>query len=217
MAAPRSFRLLQMLLLPLIAITGCTVQPYDYSALKAAKPHSILVMPPVNNSLEVDAPYTFLATISRPLAEKGYYVFPVVVIDQFLKENGLPTPLEMQAVPLEKIREIIGPDAVLYVTIEDWGQHYQLISSQTVVSSRWRLVDARTGTVLWEGVARAVMSPGDSGAGLAGALIAAVVNQVVGSVVDQTPELSRQANSTAINDRHRGLLPGPYGTRQLDK
>jgi hypothetical protein len=37
------------------------------------------------------------------LAEKGYYVLPVAVIDQFLKENGLPTPAEMNGIPLEKI------------------------------------------------------------------------------------------------------------------
>ncbi len=194
----------------LVLVTGCAVQPFDYSALKAAKPRSILVMPPINNSVEVNAPYTFLSTISVPLAEKGYYVFPVAVIDQFLRENGLPTPAEMNQVPLDKIREIIGPDAVLYVTIEDWGQNYQLISSNAVVSSTWRLVDARTGEELWHGVAHAEKSSGDGGGGLAGALISAVVTQVVGSISDQTPQLSRQANYSTVYNRYNGLLPGPY-------
>jgi hypothetical protein len=45
----------------------------------------------------------YLSTLTKPLAEKGYYVLPVAVIDQFLKENGLPTPAEMNGIPLEKI------------------------------------------------------------------------------------------------------------------
>ena len=85
-------------------LTGCqaTHIRYDYSALENSRPRSILVIPPVNNSVEVNAPYIFLSTISRPLAEKGYYVFPVAVIDRFLKENGLPTPIEMNGIPLDK-------------------------------------------------------------------------------------------------------------------
>ena len=124
-------------------LTGCaaTNTPYDYSALENSRPRSILVMPPVNNSVEVYAPYIFLSTISRPLAEKGYYVFPVAVIDRFLKENGLPTPVEMNSVPLDKIAEHIGADAVLYVSIKEWGQKYQLVSSSTIVDSTLRLVD----------------------------------------------------------------------------
>ena len=83
-------------------LVGCATTPssYNYDALLAAKPRSILVIPPKNSSLEVNAPYVFLSTISKPLGEKGYYVFPVAVIETFLKENGLPTPEEMNLVPM---------------------------------------------------------------------------------------------------------------------
>jgi hypothetical protein len=46
-------------------------------------------------SLKSFSIYIYLSTLTKPLAEKGYYVLPVAVIDQFLKENGLPTPAEM--------------------------------------------------------------------------------------------------------------------------
>lgn len=202
-------RLTLISLLALLA-TGCAVKPYDYSALKASQPKSILVIPPKNNTVEVNAPYIFLSTISSPLAEKGYYVFPVAVIDQFLKDNGLPTPEEMNTVPLDKINEHIGPDAVLYINIDDWGQQYQILSSVAVVSSTWRLVDAKTGQTLWDGRAFAQQKSGDGGGGLAGMLVAAVVEQVISSVDDKTPRLSRMANYNAIYNPSRGLLPGPY-------
>ena len=190
---------------------GCaTTQPYDYSALIEARPRSILVIPPLNHSVEVNAPYIYISTISRPLAEKGYYVFPVAMIDSFLKENGLPTPGEMNSIPLDKIREHIGADAVLYVTINQWGQKYQVVSSQAVVNADLKLVDTRTGKILWTAKAYAVQQSDNSNSGLAGLLIKAVVEQVAGSIVDQTPQLSRLANDTAINQPGRGLLPGPY-------
>lgn len=194
----------------LILSTGCAVTPYNYAALEEAKPRSIVVIPPNNNSVEVNAPYIYLSTISKPLAEKGYYVFPVAVIDTFLKENGLPTPAEMNSIPLDKIRQHIGADAVLYVDIADWGQKYNVISSNAVVDATVRLVDTKTGNLLWDAKVSAVHSPQNSGGGLIGALVGAIANQIAGSLTDVTPELSRQANNNAINNQSRGLLKGPY-------
>lgn len=206
----QQFKLRFLLPLVILLSAGCAVQPYDYTALKASNPSSILVIPPQNNTVEVNAPYIFLSTISVPLAEKGYYVFPVAVIDQFLKENGLPTPAEMNSVPLDKLTQHIPADAVLYVTIDDWGQQYQVISSVATVSSQWKLVDAKTGETLWSGRAHAQQSSGDGGGGIAGMLVAAVADQVLSSLSDKTPQLSRMANYQTVNGKNRGLLPGPY-------
>ncbi len=202
-----------LLLFPFIVVftSGCATTPHDNSAFENSKPGSIMIIPPNNNSLEANAPYIYLSTLSRPLAEKGYYVFPVSVIDHFLKENGLPTPAEMNGIPLDKIGEHIGADAVLYITIEDWGQKFQILSSVTRVEASLKLVSVKTGELLWESTARAKQSSGDGGGGLAGALLNAVVTQVIASTIaDPTPGLARQANNMAINSRTSGMLDGPY-------
>ncbi len=195
-----------------ILLAGCASphSGYDYSALMESKPRSILVIPPLNNSIEVEASYTYLSTVSRPLAEKGYYVFPVAVIDNLLKENGLPTPAEMNSIPLDKIREVIGADAVLYVTIDNWGQKYQLINSRTVVSATIKLVDARTGTLLWDAKAYGQENSDNGNNGLLGAIVSAAITQVLASATDKTPGIARQANNNAINNSRYGLLDGPY-------
>ena len=206
------------LLMPLaiLILSGCAPkQPYDYTALERSKPKSILVLPPLNNTVEVNAPYVYLSTISRPLAEKGYYVFPVSVIDHFMKENGLSSPAEMHAVPLEKLTEHIGTDAVLYVSLEEWGQKYELLSSRAVVRANMRLVDSRSGELLWDAELFAQQKSGDGGGGIAGALVGAIVEQIAGSVNDRTPELSRMANKISINDQLRGLPNGPYAPEKL--
>ncbi len=202
-----------LLFLPFIILlfSGCATTPYDYTAFKKSKPRSIVVIPPNNNSIEVNAPYIYLSTLTRPLAEKGYYVFPVAVIDRFLKENGLPTPAEMNGIPLDKIGEHIGADAVLYISIKDWGQKFQVVQSVATVHATLRLVDVKTGETLWEAIAMAHNSSDDGGGGLIGALVGAIVTQVMASTIaDPTPGLARQANHLAINSPARGMLDGPY-------
>src|SRR5215211_6924656 len=92
-----------------LIVAGCaTTPPCDYTNFRQHRPRSILVLPPLNQSTAVEGTYGYLSAVTMPLAELGYYVFPVAVVDQFLKENGMPTAGEMHQVPLKKVSEIIG-------------------------------------------------------------------------------------------------------------
>ena len=123
------------LMLALI-VAGCaTPPPPDYTNFRAHRPRSI-------PGLAADQPehgggshYGYLSTVTFPLAEMGYYVFPVAVVDQFLKENGMPTAGEMHQIPLNKVHEIIGADAVLpYHAGLQYGSKYQVLNSKTEVN-----------------------------------------------------------------------------------
>jgi hypothetical protein len=194
------------------ALAGCaTTKPYDYTNYRAYPPRSILVLPPVNESTDIRGTYGYLSTVTRPLAELGYYVYPVVLIDQFFKDQGMPTPGDMAQAPLGKIREIIGADAVLYIILRQYGTRYQVLASVTTVAAAARLVDTRTGTLLWEGRVVAQASSGATG-NILGDLISAALSQVIGYSTDQARALSEQANAQyGIKDR--GLLHGPYSPR----
>ena len=187
---------------------GCaTIPPPDYSAFRAHEPRSILVLPPLNSTVSVPAPYSWLSTVTMPLAEDGYYVFPVAVVDAFLKENGLPTPGEMHGVAPQKLAEVFGADAILYLTITEYGQKYVVLSSNTVAGATARLVDAKTGMQLWEGKVNLVQGSGGSG-NLIADLIIAAVDQIVDSSTDQAHTLSRSANFLLVHDKTRGIPPG---------
>ncbi|MDY6954836.1 MAG: DUF799 family lipoprotein, partial [Thermodesulfobacteriota bacterium] len=144
----------------------------------------------------------------RALAERGYYVFPVAVIDTVMKENGVPTPEDMAQVPLHKIREVIDPDAVLYVTIKDWGTKYRVIESATTIRLWAQLVDTDTATMLWEGERAVVQSSSQNQGSLAEMLAAAVVSQVVSSIVDPSRDAARTANTQLFGSSHNGLMFG---------
>lgn len=198
-------------ILTLILLTGCVAPSLpDYSQFCAHHPRSILVPPPLNDSPETEATYGYLSTITRPLAEKGYYVFPVALIDQFFKENGMPTPYEMHQIPLSKIDEIIGADAVLYTRVKNYGTEYIVINSCTIVDVDAKLVDVKTGITLWTGEATCQVSSGDGGGGIIGMLVSAAITQVVSSCSDQAHDLCPQVNAQLLTNKDRGLLYGPH-------
>ena len=170
------------------------------------------MLPPLNESTAVEGTYGYLSTVTRPLAERGYYVFPVEVVDRLLKENGMPTAGEMHQVPLNKIREITGADAVLYPVLHQYGSQYHLISSDTVVRVTARLVDTRTGVTLWENTG--IGQSGSNGSGnILADIIAAAITQAINSSTDPAHGISRIANPGLFFTRERELPPGPYDPR----
>lgn len=212
----RSAPLLGALLVSLL-LSGCaTVAPRDYTEFRKSSPRSILVLPPLNESNDVAATYSVLTAMTRPLAELGYYVFPVVLVDQYLKENGLTVPGEMHQAPLPKLREVFGADAVLYLTVGNYGNKYKVLSSASVVHLRGQLVDARTGTVLWDGAARVEGgSGGTSVGGIEGLLAQAIVQQIINKTVDAPHATAALASAQLVARPQTGLLRGPYHPDQF--
>ncbi|MEM1223407.1 MAG: GNA1162 family protein [Verrucomicrobiota bacterium] len=193
-----------------LSLAGCVTPPpkKDYTALRSMQPKSILVLPPLNQSIEENASYSYLSTVTKPLAEMGYYVYPVAVVDAFLKENGLPTPGEMHQISLDKIDQIIGPDAVLYLTVLNYGSKYQVLDSSTNVSARARLVDVKTGNELWSRTVTTVQSSSSGGGGIAEMLVAAAISQVINSSMDAGHGVSRTNNFRLFTESGQGLIYG---------
>ena len=127
----------------LIFMAGCaTTQPKDYTKFNAAKPSSILIVPVVNRSVEVTASDYFLSTITIPIAENGYYVFPVNLVKRMLEDDGLSDASLVHSASVGKLTNLFGADAVLYVTINQWDSQYLVLTTQvnidlsSVVSQR---------------------------------------------------------------------------------
>lgn len=207
-----------------LIVTGCTTSktpPADYSAFRESKPRSILVLPPQNQSPEVNASHSLLSSVTLPLAESGYYVFPVAVVEETFKQNGATNPNDISAIPLKKLHDIFGADAVMYITITDYGTSYQVISSETRVTATARLVDLRSGKELWKGSASASSNEGqsDNGTGLLAMLINAAVTQIAHSATDKAWDIAQVTSARLFSAGPGGLLYGPrspkYGQTAL--
>ncbi len=203
-------KLLAPLLVAVLA-TGCvTSKPFDYSAFKQSRPRSILVLPPLNNSPDVNATYSMLSHVTYPLAESGYYVLPVALVDESFRQNGLTVPADIHAVAPAKLREIFGADAALYITVEKYGVSYMVFDSAAIVTASARLVDLKTGSLLWQGSATASNSENNNNSGgLAGMLITAVIKQIANSVTDASHKVAGVTSQRLLSARPNGMLYGP--------
>src|SRR5467141_3592726 len=166
-------------ILVLAAIAAACVRPTrppkDYSKLVSANPRSILVVPVVNKTVEVNAADYFLSTVSVPLAERGYYVFPVNAVKRMLEDDGLSDAALVHGTDPTRLCALFGADAVLFVTIEQWTAKYMLITTQVTVEFNYVLKDGRTGEELWRDHEAGVYASDSAGGGLAGAIAAAIV------------------------------------------
>lgn len=193
-------------------LAGCAApEKADYTAFKASRPRSILVLPPLNESPDVKATYGVYAAVTRPLAEAGYYVLPVALVDETFKQNGLANAGEINTVPTAKLRQIFGADAAMYVTVTEYGTSYQVIASATVVAAKATLVDLKTGTTLWTGSARASSSEGQAASGgLVGLLVTAAVTQIVNSATDAGDAIAPVTAARLLSGGlPNGILYGP--------
>lgn len=187
-----------------------TQQPFDYTAFKQSRPATLLVLPPVSQANDIKATPGMLAHATPPLAEAGYYVLPVTLVDETFKQNGLTTPNDIHEVPPQKLREIFGADAAVYLRVTQYGTVYNVVSGDTVVAAEARIVDLRSGQLLWQGKAVASSAEGrNNQGGLVGLLVQAVVNQIVGTLTDQSFTYAGVASQRLLGARPNGVLYGP--------
>lgn len=197
-----------------ILLSGCATPPppYDYSAFQRAKPATLLVMPPVNDSPDVKATPAMWASATLPLAEAGYYVLPVTLVDETLRQNGVDSASDAQEIALPKLREFFGADAAVYIRVTKYGTSYAVVSSETRVEAEAKVVDLRSGELLWQGKAAASSAEQQqqNQGGLLGLLVAAVVKQIVGTASDAAYSYAGLASGRLLGaPRYNGILPGP--------
>ena len=96
--------------------------------------------------------------------------------------------------------------------IKKYGTTYAVLASETRVEVEGRIVDLRTGALLWQGkaVASAAEEQQQSQGGLVGLLVTALVRQIIGTATDASYRYAGIANQRMLGaPRYNGVLPGP--------
>ena len=202
----------------MLLATGCVapVKQIDLTAFKQSRPKTILVLPPLNDSPDVKATYSMLSQLTYPLGEAGYYVLPVALVDETLKKNGLTSARDMHDIAPAKLQKIFGADAALYVNISKYGAIYTVLNSVVVVTAEAKLVDLRTGDVLWNGSATASSNEGgdNTSGGLIGMLVTAAITQIANNITDQGFSVAGVTSQRLLStNKPNGLLYGPHSPR----
>lgn len=199
-------------ILGLSVLTGCVTPPekMDMSAFHAAAPRSILVVPTINKSLDVDAPNYVLAALPVPIAEKGYYVFPVNTTKYVLEQEGYYEGEQIHQQPTSSLAKLFGADAVLYVSINRWDAQYALITTTVTVEFDYRLV-SKDGADIWKENKRMQYQPqnNSSGSPIAMLLVAAINAAITRAAPNYMP-LTQQANQEVFILGPNAIPDGPY-------
>ena len=117
-----------------------------YPEMYDEKPVTLLVMPPINNTTKVEAKEYLYTSISRPLAEAGYYVIsPRLSMDVLRQESAYDAELFFDA-PLKKFHDFFGADAVIFSVIDRWAKEGVGINTKI----RYVIRSAKTDQVLFD-------------------------------------------------------------------
>ncbi|HYL90035.1 MAG TPA: GNA1162 family protein [Burkholderiales bacterium] len=199
-----------------VILGGCATADLSQTAFYQSPPRSVLVAPVVNRSLDVDASNYVLTTLTIPIAELGYYVFPVNTTKVVLEQEGLYEPEMVRKMEPGKLCGLFGADAVLYVTINRWDARYLLLSTTVTVDFDYELL-RNDGSQLWKAKKTMQYSPQQQNQGgnpLAG-LIAQAISAAMTRAAPNYIPLTQQANyQVFVTDAATKWPPGPYAKKQ---
>ncbi len=198
-------RFVYIILVSLLTLSSCTVSRVtrgtQYAKLYDEQPVTMLVMPPINNTSYVDAKEYLYTSISRPLAEAGYYVIsPLLAMDILKAESAYDAELFVDA-PLTKFKDFFGADAVVFSEINDWTK--KGFGIQTTI--RYFIKSTKTGEILFDRSCQLYLDLSvDSGSNSAlGALLDLAASAINTAATDHIVA-ARKANYYIFKDIPRG-------------
>lgn len=169
-----------------------------YAPLYNESPVTLLVMPPINNTANVEAKDLLYTSISRPLVEAGYYVLPPILAMDILKaESAYDAELFFEQ-PLGQFGRVFGADAVIFSVIDKWAKQGVGIS----VKIRYVMRSTRTDEVLFDRTCDLFLDTrvnGGSGGGLLGLALDIALTAANTALTDHI-EAARQANNFIFSD-----------------
>jgi hypothetical protein len=166
--------------------------PEMYDATK--RPVSILVMPAINESTAADATDYYAVTIAEPLTLAGYYVYPLEVVTEILRSEGIADTEMIRGLPPSAFKQGFGADAVLFVTITGWDKTYLVIAANVSVGLEFVMMSTTTEEVLWSYSTVAVVDA----SGSSGNILVDVISTALSTALTKNVNVAKLANSQAL-------------------
>ena len=179
----------------------------QYAKMYEEKPITLLVMPPINNSTNVEAKDLLYTSISRPLVEAGYYVIsPLLAMDVLKAESAYDSELFFDA-PLTPFQNYFGADAVVFSVIDKWAKKGTGIETKI----RYVIKSAHTNEILFDRSCDLYLdlSVESDSKGWLGALVDLAASAINTAVTDHI-NAARKANYYILRDIPRGKYSPDY-------
>lgn len=200
--------------LSLLLFSSCGVTKGDlsresaYAKIYTESPRAILLMPPINETNQVELKENFYATLLTPLSERGYYVFSPFLTQELLQQEGVNNAEELLEANLAPFQRIFGADAALFTVIHRWEK--QALNARILFDISYHLRSLKTGDNLFDRRVSGELdtSSYNSSGGLWGGLAQLITDMLVTALTDKVVA-ARLANREILVD----LPAGPYHPR----
>lgn len=141
-----------LLFVILTLLTSCSTntllkKSVAYEGMYKELPLTILLMPPINRSTNVEAKEYFYSTLNIPLINKGYYVTPpFLTMDILKRESAYDAELFLNG-SVSKFGEIFGADIVLFTIIDKWDKFS--VGATVKISIEYIIKSTKTNEILY--------------------------------------------------------------------
>lgn len=175
-------------------LPACTTIPAR-TADKANTIKTVAVLPLINNTNDVVGPAKMQAHLTAGIYERYYDVVEADEINQKLKDQmGVTLGAQLDMAKPDLLCKTLGADGLLYGVLDDYISKPTGVYTIKRVRARTKLVDCKTGAVVWKGGAGGKSQ--EAKGGNVGALVGAI-----GSI------------GSAISDATEGELPPLLGDK----
>ncbi|HBO84826.1 MAG: hypothetical protein A2073_04335 [Deltaproteobacteria bacterium GWC2_42_11] len=111
-------------------------------------PKYIAVLPVRGEKAESDARYLFRVMTHEKLSQLNYKLMPMEGVDDVLTKANIGRKEFLNKPPAE-MANLLGADAVVYVTITDWDTDFFLTYASIEIEARFEMYAAGTGERVW--------------------------------------------------------------------
>jgi hypothetical protein len=188
-------------------MTSSLTRGDQYAKMYDEKPVTLLVMPPINNTSNVEAKDLLYTSISKPLAEAGYYVIsPLLAMDVLKAESAYDAELFIEA-DLAPFANFFGCDAVIFSQIDSWTK--KGFGIQTKI--RYLIKSVLTGEILFDRSCDLYLDlQQNSGSGGALGVLVDLAASAIATAATDHIVAARKCNAYIFSDVPRGKYSPQY-------
>lgn len=171
----------------------------NYPKMYEEKPTSILIMPPINKTVNVEAKEYFYTSLAVPLCEKGYYVIsPFLAMETLKGESAYDSEMFLNS-KLNKFHDVFGADAALFTTINRWEK--STLGNTITVEIEYLLKSTTNDEILFDrkGTLTVDLSVNSGSGGLLGALVDMAASAITTAATDKVVA-ARSCNIFSLRD-----------------
>lgn len=192
-----------------VFITSCTsyTRGIQYPKFYEEKPVSIMVMPPINNTTNVEAKELLYTSISYPLIEAGYYVVSPHLSMEILKAESAYDAEVFINNDISVFRQVFGVDAVIFSVIDMWEKKGLGIETKI----KYIVKSTKTNNILFERTCDLYLNlQQNSGSNSVYSQVADLAVSIITTMVTDHIVAARKCNNYIFSDIPRGKYSPDY-------